>query len=107
MAVQVTDKDFEDKVLKAKIPVMVDFYADWCGPCKMAAPIIDELSEEYKGKVEIVKVDVDANQVTAGKYGVMSIPTVVMFKGGEEVDRMIGFKGKEGYEEMIKKAVGE
>lgn len=103
---QITDKDFEDKVLKADKPVMVDFFAEWCGPCKTAAPIIDELSEEYRGKVEIVKVDVDANQVTAGKYGVMSIPTVVMFKGGEEVDRMIGFKGKEGYEEMIKKTVG-
>ncbi len=107
MATLFTDQDFEEKVLKATEPVFVDFYADWCGPCKMAAPIIDELSEEYKGKLVIGKVDVDANKKYAGKFGVMSIPTVIMFKGGEEVDRMTGFRGKDGYEEMIKKVLGE
>ena len=86
-------------------PVMVDFFAEWCGPCKMAAPIIDELAEEYKDKVVVAKVDVDANQDLAGKYGVMSIPTVVMLKDGEEVNKQIGFIGKEGYEKMIKDAL--
>jgi thioredoxin len=106
MAVLLTDQDFEAKVLKSVKPVLVDFFAEWCGPCKMAGPIIEELSEEYKDKMVIGKVDVDANKEYAGKYGVMSIPTVIMFKGGEEVDRMTGFKGKEGYEEMIKKVLG-
>ena len=105
MAVMFTDQDFEEKVLKAKTPVFVDFFAEWCGPCKMAGPVIDELAEEYKDKLVIGKVDVDANKEYAGKYGVMSIPTVIMFKDGEEVDRMTGFKGKEGFEEMIKKAL--
>ncbi len=106
MAQLFTDKDFEEKVLKATKPAFVDFYADWCGPCKMAAPIIDELSEEYKDKLIIGKVDVDVNKIEAGKLGVMSIPTVVMFKDGKEVDRMTGFRGKDGYVEMIKKVLG-
>jgi len=104
-AVIFSDKDFEEKVEKAKGVVMVDFYADWCGPCKMAAPIIEELSEEYKGKVVVGKVNTDANQATSGKYGIMSIPTVVMFKDGKEVERMSGFAGKEGYVKLIEKAL--
>ncbi len=102
-AVHFTDQDFEEKVLKSDKPVFVDFFTEWCGPCKMAAPIIEEMSEEYKDKVVMGKLDVDTNRETAGKYGVMSIPTVIMFKGGEEVDRMVGFAGKEGYEALIKK----
>ena len=92
---------FGDLINNSEVPVLVDFYADWCGPCKMAAPIIDELSEEYKGKAEIGKVDVDANNEVAAKYGVMSIPTVIMFNGGEEVDRKIGFAGKDGYVQLL------
>ena len=106
MAVMFTDQDFEAKVLKSDKPVFVDFFAEWCGPCKAAAPIVDELAEEYKDKVVIGKLDVDSNQATAGKYGVMSIPTVIMFKGGEEVERMSGFAGKEGYEKLIKGVLG-
>lgn len=102
-----TDQDFEEKVLKSAKPVMVDFFAEWCGPCKMAEPIIEELSEEYKDKMTIGKLDVDSNQATSGKYGVMSIPTVIMFKDGKEVDRMSGFAGKAGYERLIKKLLGE
>ena len=98
-----TDQDFEEKVIKSDKPVLVDFYAEWCGPCKMAAPIIDELAGEYNGQVVIGKVDVDQNQQAASKYGVMSIPTVIMFKDGVEVDRKIGFGGRGGYEEMLKK----
>ena len=98
-----SDADFEEEVLKSSLPVLVDFYAEWCGPCRMAAPIIDELSETYKDKVLIGKVDVDASIQTAAKYGVQSIPTVIMFKGGKEVERKVGFGGRGGYEEMIKK----
>lgn len=107
MAVVFTDKDFEEKVLKSDKPVMVDFSAEWCGPCKMAGPVIDELAEEYKDKMIIGKVDVDADKITAGKYGVMSIPTVIIFKDGKEVERMSGFNGKEGYENLIKKVLEE
>lgn len=103
-AVHFSDADFEEKVLKSPLPVMVDFYADWCGPCRMAAPIVDELAGVYANKVTIGKLDVDESQETAAKYGVMSIPTVIMFKGGKEVERKVGFAGKSGYEEIIKKA---
>ena len=106
-AVYFTDKDFEEKVLKAKGVVLVDFYADWCGPCKAAAPVIEELSEEYKGKMVVGKVNVDENQQTTGKFGIMSIPTVIVFKDGKEVERMSGFAGKEGYVKLIEKALGE
>lgn len=106
-AAHFTSDDFDQKVLKSDKPVLVDFYAEWCGPCKMAAPIIDELADEYDGKAVIGKVDVDEYNELAGNYGVMSIPTVVMFKGGEEVDRKTGFAGKEGYEEMLKEVLGE
>jgi thioredoxin 1 len=104
-AIFYSDGDFEEKVLKADKPVLVDFYADWCGPCKMAAPIIEELAGEYDGKVEVGKLDVDANQQTAMRFGVMSIPTVIMFKDGKEVDRQVGFGGRVMYENMIKKVV--
>ncbi len=101
-AAHITDEEFEAMVLKSDKPVLVDFYAEWCGPCKMAAPILDELSGE-QNDVTIVKMNVDENQTTPSKYGVMSIPTVVMFKDGQEVDRQVGFAGKAGYESMIAK----
>lgn len=92
------DKTLEDAGDK---PVMVDFFAEWCGPCRMAAPIIDQISEEYADKAVIAKVDVDDHSELAQRYGVMSIPTVIVFKNGEEVDRKIGFAGKEGYTSML------
>jgi thioredoxin 1 len=82
-------------------PVLVDFFAEWCGPCKMAAPIIEELAGEYDGKAVIAKVDVDAENALAAAHGVMSIPTVVVFVNGEEVERRVGFAGKQGYVSMI------
>lgn len=106
MAVSVvTDSDFEEKVLKSESPIMVDFHADWCGPCKMAEPVLEELSDEYKGKVDIMKIDVDQNKETSMKYQVMSIPTTILFKGGEVIDKQIGFAGKNGFEELIKKGI--
>lgn len=104
-AVHFSDDDFQDKVLRADKPVLVDFYADWCGPCKMAAPIIDELADEYKDKVVVGKLNVDDNNQTAGNFGVMSIPCVILFKDGKEVTRKVGFGGKTGYEDLIKQAI--
>lgn len=103
--VHLTDQSFDESVTKSDKPVMVDFYADWCGPCRAAAPIIEELAKDYDGKVTVGKVDVDANPGVASKYGVMSIPTVIMFSGGKEVDRQVGYGGKPMYEGLIKKVV--
>jgi len=99
-----TDQNFADTVLKASKPVMVDFWATWCGPCQMAGPVIDELADEYQDKYVIGKLDVDANQQTAMQYGVMSIPTVILFKDGKEVARKVGFAGKPMYESLLKEA---
>ena len=100
---KVSDSSFEIDVIKSSIPVLVDFYADWCGPCKMAEPILTELSETYKEKVLFVKLNVDENSQTASNYGVMSIPTTILFKEGKEVGRQVGFGGKQMFEELIKK----
>ena len=103
--INVNDQDFETQVLKNSIPVLVDFFAVWCGPCKLAEPVLEELSETYKGKLIINKLDVDLSPTTAGKYGVMSIPTTILFKNGTEVARQVGFAGKQAFEDLIKKGV--
>ena len=86
----VTDSDFEQEVLEAEMPVLVDFWAEWCAPCKMVAPVLDDLAEEYDGKIKFTKVDVDTNPETAMKYGIRSIPTLLVFKGGSPVDQVVG-----------------
>ncbi|MFD0931282.1 thioredoxin [Psychroflexus salinarum] len=101
MALEVTDKDFQEKVLDSDKPVLVDFWAAWCGPCRMVGPIIDELSTEYEGKAVVAKMDVDQNQEFAAKYGVRNIPTVLLFKDGEMVNRQVGVAQKETYKEAI------
>lgn len=105
MALEITDLSFEETVLKSKQPVLVDFWAAWCGPCRMVGPIIDEISKEYEGKAVVGKVDVDANQEFAAKYGVRNIPTVLLFKDGELIERQVGVAPKETYTEAIDKAI--
>ncbi len=86
----VTDADFDERVLQSDKPVLVDFWADWCMPCKMIAPVVEELSDEYDGKLDFAKLDVDSNPSTAMTYGVRSIPTLLIFKGGKPVDQIVG-----------------
>ena len=101
--ITLTDDNFEEEVLKADKPVLVDFFAEWCGPCKMLGPVVEELAGEYEGKVKIGKLDVDANPTVAGKYGVQSIPTLIFFKGGEATDKVMGFQSKEALKEKLDK----
>ena len=101
MALVITDATFEDVVLKSDKPVVVDFWATWCGPCRMVAPIIDELSQEFEGKAIVGKVDVDENQDFASKFGIRNIPTVLIFHNGEVVGRQVGVAPKETYAQAV------
>ena len=92
--VHVTDASFEEEVLKSRLPVLVDYWAEWCGPCKMIAPILEEVAAEQEGKVRVAKVNVDENPGLATKFNVMSIPTMIVFKDGQEAQRLIGARGK-------------
>ncbi len=102
MAEVFTDENFEAEVLKSDIPVLVDFYADWCGPCKMMAPVIDELAKDYEGKWKIGKCNIDDAPKTAEKYEIQSIPSIKFFKDGEIVDEAVGFQSKEALEAKLK-----
>ena len=103
--VHVTDASFEDEVLKSDVPVLVDFWAAWCGPCKMIAPILDEVAKEYDGKIKIAKVDVDANNDTPAKFGIRGIPTLMIFKQGAAAATKVGALSKTQLNEFIKTAL--
>jgi len=105
MALEITDATFEEVVLKSDKPVLVDFWAVWCGPCKMLAPVVSELSADFEGKAVVGKVDVDNNQEFASKYGIRNIPTVLVFKNGEVVGRQVGVAPKKTYEDLINEAL--
>ena len=104
MALEITDATFED-ILKSDKPVVIDFWAEWCGPCRMVGPIIDELSNEYDGKVIIGKVDVDNNDEISAKFGIRNIPTILFFKNGEIVDKQVGAAPKTIFTEKIEKLI--
>ncbi len=103
--VTLQDATFEQEVLKSEIPVLVDFWAVWCGPCKAIAPTVEELAKQYKGKVKIGKMDVDQHQNVAQRFGIRSIPTLLLFKGGRVVDTIVGAVPKSKLEESLKKAL--
>lgn len=105
MAVAATKSTYEAEVLKSEVPVVVDFWAAWCGPCRMIAPIIDQLADEYEGKLKVGKVNVDEQGQLAAQYGVMSIPTLVFFKNGEEVERVVGVRPKPELDKIIQKVM--
>ena len=104
MTTQVSDANFGEEVLSSKEPVLVDFWAEWCGPCRAIAPVLEELSSELQGKVKIVKLNVDENQQTMMKYGVRSIPTLILFKNGEPVDMKVGAGPKSDLQKWIQAA---
>ncbi|WP_028841129.1 thioredoxin [Thermodesulfobacterium hveragerdense] len=104
-APKVTDETFETEVLKSPIPVLVDFWAAWCGPCRVIALIIDELAEEFEGKVKVMKLNVDENPVTPGKYGIRAIPTLIIFKNGEPVEVIVGAVSKNTIVNALNKAL--
>jgi thioredoxin 1 len=101
----VTDKTFDQEVIQAETPVLVDFWATWCGPCKMIAPVLEEIAGEMDGQLKIMKLDVDENQDTASKFGVMSIPTLLLFKDGKEVERIVGYRNKKQLLQQIDKTL--
>jgi thioredoxin 1 len=101
--INVTDSTFESLVLKSEMPALVDFWASWCAPCRAIAPIVDEMAQEYTGKLRVVKVNVDDNPATPGKYGVRGIPTLILFKGGKVVDQLVGAVPRNQIKELIEK----
>ena len=101
--IEITENNFEKEVIKSDIPVLVDFWASWCGPCRMVAPAVEDISEEYAGKIKVGKLNVDDNPSLAAKYGVMSIPTLMFFKDGKVADQLIGVQGKAQIKAMIDK----
>ena len=97
-----SDNTFESDVLQSDLPVLVDFWAPWCGPCRMVAPVVEELADDYDGQVKFVKLNTDENPMVASQYGIRSIPTLLIFKGGEQVGQVVGFRPKSDLESKLK-----
>ncbi len=104
--IDVTDQNFEAEVLQSDKPAIIDFWAEWCAPCRQIAPVIKELAAQYGDQVKIVKMDIEANPATPGKYGVRAIPTILAFQGGQVVEQLQGARPKADFEEMVKKLIG-
>ena len=100
---EVSDDNFEAEIINSEMPSMVDFWAEWCGPCKKVGPVVEELAAEYNGKIKIAKMDVDSNRQTPAKFGIRNIPTLILFKGGEVVNTIVGAQPKTSIEEELKK----
>ena len=103
--VTIEENDFGKVVLQAKVPVLVDFWAPWCGPCRMVAPVVDELAEEYEGRIDFGKVNVDENAKIASQYGIMSIPTLILFKDGKPLSNIVGFRPKDELKKSLDSAL--
>jgi len=102
---ELTDTNFETEVIKSSTPVLVDFWADWCGPCKMLTPTIEKLANDYAGKVKVGKVDTDSNREVSMKYGISAIPTVILFKNGQVAQKFVGLRGEKDFKEALDAAV--
>jgi thioredoxin 1 len=103
--IQITDANFEDEVVKSTTPVLVDFWAEWCQPCRRLAPTIEKLATDYAGKVKVGKLDTDANHATASKFGISAIPTVIVFKGGQVAQKFVGLRGEKDFREALDAAI--
>jgi thioredoxin 1 len=100
---EITDANFDEEIINSDVPAMVDFWAEWCGPCKMVSPVVEELAEEYKGRIKITQMDVDGNSQTPARFGIRNIPTLILFKKGEVVKTIIGAQPKKHIDDELKK----
>ena len=100
---EVTDENFDAEIVNSDIPAVVDFWAEWCGPCRMVGPVVKELADDYKGKIKVAKMDVDQNRETPARFGIRNIPTLILFKGGEVAQTIVGAQPKSAIEEELKK----
>lgn len=103
--IKLTTSNFDGEVVKSNVPVLVDFWATWCGPCRMVGPVISQIAQDYDGKIKVGKVDVDAEGALAAQYGIVSIPTIIMFVDGKPVDKLIGAHSQDDFEDMIEKYI--